>query len=171
MIEANRGQKPRVLTPFQLKWMLSLYPPLFWARVRVREFAPDFRYCRAEVKRSFLTRNFHGTTFGGAIFSGGDPFHAILYWQSFAREGLPVQTWLKSANIDYKKPAASTLTLEFRLSERDLDDARRDLDRHGRHVRTHQVDAVDQDGRICAVLRNEVYMRYPRDHQPTASAF
>ncbi len=171
MSDTPRRRKPRTFTPFQLKWMLRLYPPLFWSRVRVIEFAPDFRYCKVEVVRSLVTRNLHGTTFGGAIFSGGDPFHAMLYWQAFAREHRTVQTWLKRAAIDYKKPAASTLTLEFRLTQRDLDDARTDLESRGRHVREHEVEAIDREGDTCAVLRNEVYMRYPRGRQPTASAF
>lgn len=52
--------------------MLNLYPPMFFMRARVTHLAEDFSRCTVVVRRSLLTRNLHGSTFGGAVFSGAD---------------------------------------------------------------------------------------------------
>jgi len=167
----NDAKPPRVLSAFQAKWMLNLYPPLLFHRVRVVEFGPDFQTCRVEVVRSRLTRNLQGTTFGGTIFCAADPIYAIMYWQIFAHRGQRVQAWLKSATIRYLKPAASTLTLEFRLSEDQVAEAAAALEEEGRFARAYSVDAVDRSGNICASAETEVYIRRPRAGQKELSAF
>lgn len=165
------AKSPRVLSSFQAKWMLNLYPPLLFHRVRVLEFGPDFQACRVEVVRSRLTRNLQGTIFGGTIFCAADPIYAIMYWQIFAHRGQRVQAWLKSARIRYLKPAASTLTLEFRLSDDQVSEAEAALEREGRFSKTYAVDAVDRSGEICASAETEVYIRRPRTGQREWSAF
>ena len=139
--------------------MLNLYPPLLAQRIRVVDIAPGFRSCRVRVAKSVLTRNLFGTTFGGTIFAAADPIHAILYWQVFARRGLAIQAWLKSARIEYRKPAASALTLAFVLSDADVVDAEEALEREGRFARTFRVEAIDREGQICAVVECEVVLR------------
>lgn len=163
--------KPRLLPEWQVRMLLNYYPPLFFQRVRTMEIGAGCRSCTVQVKRSLWNRNLQGTTFGGSIFAGADPFYAILYWQVFARRGERVRVWLKSAAIDYLKPARSTLTLRFALSDADVDDAVAALDREGRFARTFTVDAVDEDGITCAVVTTEVYLRRPRGDQDEVRAF
>jgi len=159
------------LTERQGRWLLNLYPPLLVQRIRIVEIAPGFTACRVRVAKSVLTRNLFGTTFGGTIFAAADPIHAILYWQVFARRGRSVQAWLKSARIEYRKPAATALTLAFALGERDIADAESALDRDGSFVRTFRTEALDTQGRVCAVVETEVYLRLPRGGQREVSAF
>ena len=161
----------RVISRRRAKWRLSLYPPLFFSRIRVLEFGPGFRSCKIRVARSVLTRNLQGTTFGGTIFSAADPFYALLYWQIFARRGESVQAWLRSARIRYLKPAATGLTLDFRLSDDDIQQAIEALDGEGRFVRTFRVLAVDDNGESCAEIETEVYLRRTRPDQAEVSAF
>lgn len=162
---------PRVLSERQLRWIVNLYPPLLFHRVRVVEVGEGCRTCRVEVRRSRLTRNLNGTTFGGAIFSGADPIYALLYWQSLARTGNRVRTWLRSATIRYLKPSRTTLTLEFALSDEDVEQAIAALAREGRYARTHTTRAVDALGTVCAEIETEVYLRIPREDQKETSAF
>jgi len=151
--------------------MLNLYPPLLCQRIRILDIAPGFTACRVRVAKSVLTRNLFGTTFGGTIFAAADPIHAILYWQVFARRGRSVQAWLKSARIEYRKPAATALTLKFELSQQDLTDAESALDRNGRFARSFRTEAIDTQGHVCAVVETEVYLRMPRGEQREVSAF
>ncbi len=151
--------------------MLSLYPPLFFQRVRCASIGPGFRSCRMVVPKSLLTRNLNGTTFGGTIFSAADPVYALLYWQIFAREGLAVQVWLKSARAEYLKPAASRLALDFTLGDAEVDEARAALFRDGRFVRTYRTEARSGSGEVCALLDTEVYIRLPRGAQRGVSGF
>ncbi|MFT7677265.1 MAG: hypothetical protein ACI8QC_001243 [Planctomycetota bacterium] len=64
--------------------MLNLYPPMFFMRARVVHLADGFKSCTVVVRRSLLTRNLHGSTFGGAVFSGADPIYPMLPWQAMA---------------------------------------------------------------------------------------
>jgi acyl-coenzyme A thioesterase PaaI-like protein len=143
---------------------------LLFQRVRVR-FADGFRECRVVIRRSPLTRNLHGTTFGGTIFAAADPIHAIMYWQRFARAGEHVQAWTRRGAVRYLEPATGHLVLRFRLEDADLAAARAALDREGRFVRTHPVEARDAAGRICAVVENEVYLRHPTGEGRGSAAF
>ena len=153
------------------RWLLNLYPPLLCQRIRIVEIAPGFTACRVRVARSVLTRNLFGTTFGGTIFSAADPIHAVLYWQVFARRGMSIQAWLKSARVEYKKPAATALTLDFTLAGRDVTDALAALAQDGHFVRTFRTEAIDAHGEVCAVIETDVYLRLPRGAQKEVSAF
>jgi len=172
-VTRRRGEAkpPRVLSERRGKWLLSLYPTLLFSRIRVTHVGPGFRSCRVRVARSLITRNLNGTTYGGTIFSAADPFYAVMYWQIFARRGIRIQTWLKSARIRYLKPAATALTLDFALSDEDVESAWRELEEKGRFTRTHATEAVDRRGRICAAIETEVHLRLPRGDQREGSAF
>jgi acyl-coenzyme A thioesterase PaaI-like protein len=168
---AGDGAAPRVLSERRGKLLLNLFPPFLFNRIRVLEIRDGFRRCRVRVRPSRLTRNLQGTTFGGTIFSAADPFHALLYWQVLAHRGLRVQAWLKSARIEYRRPAASALTFDFALTEADILEAEERLGRDGRFSKVHRTEAIDEEGRVCAVVDTEVYLRLPRAEQPAASAF
>lgn len=160
-----------MLSEWQGKWLLSLYPTLLFSRIRITRVGPGFRTCTVRIARSLITRNLNGTTFGGTIFSAADPFFAVMYWQILARRGVRVQTWLKSARIEYLRPAATALTLEFALTDEDIARAVRQLEHEGRFVRSHSVEAIDRHGDTCAVIETEVYLRLPRADQKEGSTF
>ena len=82
-----------------------------------------------------------------------------------------MQAWLKSGRIDYRKPAATALTLSFALTDEDVRDAEAALDAQGRFARTFRTDAVDESGQVCAVIETEVVLRVPRGEQTEVSAF
>jgi acyl-coenzyme A thioesterase PaaI-like protein len=161
-----------VLSVRQGKWMLNLYPPLLFQRIRVTQIGPGFRSAHVHVAKSVLTRNLHGTTFGGTIFSAADPMYAVMYWQIFARLGLRVRTWLKLARIEYFRPVQTSLSLEFALDDEEVERAHRALVQDGRFSRAHSTSAVDDAGRTCAEIETEVYLRLPRvGERKEASAF
>ena len=160
----------RILSERQAGWLLTYYPPLFFQRIRVR-FTDGFRSCDVRVRHSLLTRNLHGTTFGGAIFAAADPILAVMYWQRFLRLGEPVQAWLRSAAIRYLKPATTDLTLRYNLTDDEVSEAAEAIRRHGRFSRTGSADALDRNRSLCAVIETEVYLRRPRGAQGEVSAF
>jgi acyl-coenzyme A thioesterase PaaI-like protein len=167
----GRPKDPRVWSERRFKLALNLYPPFLFGRTRVVRIGRDFRSCTVRVKPSFLTRNLQGSIFGGTIFSAADPFHALLYWQVFAHRGLRVQAWLKSARIEYRRPASSDLTFEFALSEEDIEEAQAALDRDGRFAKIFRTEAIDRGGQVCSVIHTEVYLRRPREEQRDTSGF
>ena len=161
----------RKLSPWAMKWMLNLFPPLLFQRIKILEFSADFQYCRVRVKRSIWTRNLHGTTFGGTIYSAADSPLPMLYWQIFAQRGLQVESWLQAGRIRYEKPAATELILEFRLSDEQVAWATGELETNGRFRQSLDVQAVDQSGAVCAQITMEAYVRLPRDKRGAPAAF
>ena len=167
----KKPPQPKVLGERYGRLLLNLFPPFMFNRIRIESLGDGFRSCRIRVRRSILTRNLNGTTFGGTIFSAADPFYAVMFWQIFARECMRVQSWLKSASIEYLRPAAGDLTLEFALTDEDIADARSTLEREGRYTRTFAVEATDPAGKVCARMTNEVYLRLETGDRTTKTEF
>jgi acyl-coenzyme A thioesterase PaaI-like protein len=163
--------QPKVLSERYGRLLLNLFPPFLFNRIRIESIGNGFRTCRVRVRRSLLTRNLNGTIFGGTIFSAADPFYAVMFWQIFARRGMKVQTWLKSASIKYLKPAASDLLLQFELSADEIDAAAAALERDGRYTRSFTTEALDPAGRACARIITEVYLRVETGKSQPKSAF
>lgn len=152
-------EKVRILKPWQAKWMMTLYPPLLISRCRPLIVSDDFRHVRVKVARSFLNTNINGTTFGGSIFAAADPWYALMFWQIFAKKKKPVQVWVKSASIDYIKPADSHLYMDFIVTDEMLVEAENALANEPKITRNYPVEAKNKAGEIIAVITTEVYMR------------
>ena len=71
----------------------------------------------------------------------------------------PVIVWLKSAEIDYLKPADTTLRLHFKISKKDVELAERKLNTNGKFEVWHIVEAVNKKGIICVRARMQIYLR------------
>src|SRR3546814_2096210 len=91
------------LSERKARLVLSLYPPLFFQRISVKNFGKGFTSAEVRIRKSLFNRNYNKTIFGGTIFSAVDPVFVFMYWQILTRKGIKVQSWLKSATIDYRK--------------------------------------------------------------------
>lgn len=143
----------------KLKWLLRFYPPFFFQRIVVKEIHPEFLQMNLRVKRSLLTRNLAGTTFGGTIFSATDPLYALLLSSALERRGLNIVVWLKHARIDYLKPAATTLHIHVELPSEVVDEAVQVIESGQKYIRSFEILVKDASGEVCARVENQVYMR------------
>ena len=75
---------------------------------------------KVRIRHSIINKNFHRTIFGGTIFSAIDPYFPIMYWQIFSHKKLPIEVWIKKAEISYKNPAETDLHLIFILKKKTL---------------------------------------------------
>lgn len=166
------GARIRIWSARRMRWVLRLFPPLLFQRIVPVWFAEDFRAARVRVRRSLLTRNLNGTTFGGTIYAAADPVFALLYWQALARRGVATRTWLMASRVQYRRPAEHELVLDFALTEADLAAAEEELRRRGKAVRIHRVEARDPHGLVCAELELVTFLRLLHAQEPPAvSAF
>jgi acyl-coenzyme A thioesterase PaaI-like protein len=108
------------------------------------------------VRHSIFSRNLQGSTFGGTIYAAVDPFHALLLWQICAQEGLRVQAWMKQAIVDFIRPADSHLTIEFVLEDPTVERALRAVRSAGRFAHVFRVEARDEQGEVCAVVKTDI---------------
>nr|MBC7612786.1 YiiD C-terminal domain-containing protein [Pseudopedobacter sp.] len=142
-----------------LKWAIRFYPPLFFQRIWVKNFSPDFRSVEVKINKSIFNKNYNKSIFGGTIFSAADPFYALLFDQIFRLKGFKTKVWLKSAQIQYLKPGHGNLYFKIILSEEEVNEAERILKADGKFVKSFPLDIFNSEGILCAHVDNEIYVR------------
>ena len=148
-----------VLSENAFKWLIRLYPPLFFQRIWVQKFETDFRGVSVKIAKSILNTNYNNSIFGGTIFTASDPFYALLFDQILKRKNLKTRVWLKSAQINYLKPGRSNLYFTIKLSEEQIAEAQHALITIGKFVKSYPIDILNDQGELCASVVNEVYIR------------
>ena len=111
------------------------------------------------LKKSLFNVNFHKTIFGGSIFSACDPYFPTMYYHIFAKKRRKLIIWLKSAEIQYLKPADSTLRLYFKITKEEVQLAEKTLNQKGKFEIWHTVKAFNMQGIVCAKARMQIYLR------------
>ena len=154
-----------------LKWVLRIYPPLFFQRIWVKEFEKGFTGVHVIIKKSFLNTNYNKSIFGGTIFSASDPFYALLFDQLLRRKGFKVRVWLKSSSINYLKPGRSDLNFKISLTEQDIEEAERALLTVGKFVKAFPMEILNSKNEVCASIVNEVYVRNLHSGEDTTVAY
>ncbi|WP_437918190.1 DUF4442 domain-containing protein [Sphingobacterium sp. LRF_L2] len=148
------------LSPKALKWILRFYPPFFFQRIWVKKVYPEFKQLDIEVRKSIFNKNSNGTIFGGTIFSAVDPIHTLLIDQILKKRGISkTVTWLKSAKIDYIKPASKHLLFSICIDDRDIQSILECISKTGKVEKSFAIKIIDQDGLVCAKSHNEIYIR------------
>jgi hypothetical protein len=142
-----------------LKWVMRLYPPMFFQRIWVKKIHTGFKGIDVKINRSLFTTNFGKSIFGGTIFSATDPFYALLFGQLMKRKGFHVTVWLKSAQISYLKPGRTNLYFTIQITDDMITEAATALQQQGKFIKAYPIDIFDRSGQRCATAINEVYIR------------
>lgn len=145
------------LGPRGMRLLLNLYPPYLFTRTKVKSISPDWRECVVELKKSLLTRNYVGTAFGGSLFAATDPFYMLMLIKILGIEDYIV--WDKAAEIHYQRPARSTVTYRFVVTDEALAAIRRDLETTGKSLPRFEVRGLDREGHTCVTVVKTLYIR------------
>ncbi len=137
----------------RMRFLLNLYPPFLFQGIRVRNIEDDFHSATVLVRKTVLTRNVMGTTFGGALMSAADPFYPLLYWRSLVKKGEQLSVWLKTLDSTFLVPATEGVWLKFQLDAGKLEQARKELDQNGRADVADELTACFADGQEVARFR------------------
>ena len=111
------------------------------------------------LKKAIFNINFHKTIFGGSIFSACDPYFPTMYYHIFANKDRKLIVWLKAAEIKYLKPANSSLKLNFKITEENIQMAEKNLNDTGKFEIWHTVEAINKEGIVCAKASIQIYLR------------
>ena len=144
---------------FAIKFVLNIFPPLLFNRIVLKEISDDFMQMRVVIRRALFNINFHKTIFGGSIFSACDPYFPTMYYHIFANKNRKLIIWLKSAEIQYLRPADTSLKLHFKITKEDVLLAEKSLDENGKFEIWHDVEAISKKGIVCAKAKMLVYLR------------
>ena len=142
-----------------IRLLLNLYPPILFNKIVIKMISEDFTSMKVILKKSIFNINFHKTIFGGSIFSACDPFFPIMYHYIFKKSNYNLIIWVKSAEINFLKPANSSLELNFNISKDEIEIAKRELDKNDKFEAEHLINAKDNNGVICASATINIYLR------------
>ncbi|MFC4140879.1 PaaI family thioesterase [Pedobacter mendelii] len=148
-----------IISQNTLKWVMRLYPPLFFQCIWVQKFENEFKTATVKISKSFLNKNYNGSIFGGTIYAATDPFYALLFDQLMQRRGLKVRVWLKSASIQYLKPGRGNLYFTINVTDEMIAEAELALKSVGKFVKAYPMEITNKSGELCATVMNEVYIR------------
>lgn len=138
-------------SPFWFRILMNFYPPYFFGRVKIQYVSKDFQEIKVRIRASIFNKNLSGTMFGGTLFSAADPFYPLMYWQNFAHQyNQKVSVWLKSAEIQYKRPATGSIYLHFKITQEDILEAKKALDEVGKFNKLHEVLLLNEKQELCA---------------------
>ena len=144
---------------FFLKLSLNIFPPLFFNRILLKYISSDYREINVILKKSIFNINYYKSIYGGSIFSACDPYFPIMYYHIFKNRKLIV--WVKSAEINYIKPAYSSLKLNFKIQDSQIKEIEQALFKNGKHEIINEVKAINLENVICAEAKITVYLRDP----------
>ena len=142
-----------------LKWVMRLYPPLFFQRVWVQHFKSDFTAVSVKINHSILNTNYNKSIFGGTIFSAADPFYPILFFQLLRRKGFNIIVWSRSADIHFLKKSSADLYFNLNLPPQEIDIAEKALIETGRFLATYPIKMSKDNGEVCVEINCEVYIK------------
>jgi hypothetical protein len=143
-----------------LKWGMRLYPPLLLQRIWVKKIDKGFRGAEVKINRSLITLNFGNAIFGGTIYTATDPFYAMLFGQVLKHKGYHISVWLKSAGIQFLKPARTDLYYRITITDDMVAEAEAGLNSKGVFVKTYPIEIYTTEGILCALAKNEIYIRH-----------
>lgn len=146
-----------------MRWFLNTYPPYLFTGTRIKKITDDWMEMVVVLKKSLLTRNYVGTTFGGSLYAATDPHYMLMLCQIMGLKDYII--WDKAAEIDFKKPVRSNITFTFRFTPEQIQELVRDAHDKGKIVPVFTVQGVDEAGEVCVEVKKAIYIRVK--NQPT----
>lgn len=146
-----------------LRWRFNRYPAYRQSGARVTRISEDFREIDIRLPLNRRTRNLHGTIYGGAMYAAVDPLHAVLVAYHL---GPDFHVWMKSAQIDFKRPGRSDLHATARVTPQELDEIRAALVHASKLDRVFRLDLTDEAGKTAVHFALTIHIKRRGAHEP-----
>ncbi|MBW7902210.1 MAG: DUF4442 domain-containing protein [Rhodocyclaceae bacterium] len=155
MIPSFWRNVPPAWQPLLLRLGLNWFPAYRATGARVAEISRDMKrvVVRLPLRRS--TRNGAGTLFGGSLYSATDPIFALMLAVHLGPDYI---VWDKAASIRYRRPGREALHAEFAVTDAEIAEVRREIEREGACDRTFTTRFVDRQGVVHAEIEKTVYV-------------
>ncbi|WP_086929797.1 DUF4442 domain-containing protein [Agarilytica rhodophyticola] len=143
-------------SPKWAKFFLSLYPPYIGAGIRIDFVRDDWKEIHASMKMHWYNRNAFGTHFGGSLYSMVDPQYLLMLLHLLGKDYI---VWDKSADINFVKPGKGTLKAKFLITDKDLEDIKKNTADNQKYLPNFYVRVFDEDNDTVAEINKTVYVR------------
>jgi acyl-coenzyme A thioesterase PaaI-like protein len=136
--------------------LMTFYPPLIGAGIRVREVSPQTDRVVVEMKLTWWNANFARSHFGGSLSMMIDPFYALMIMHQL---GPGYVVWDRQATIHFDAPGRSRVRAIFELPPDVIDGYRRRLDVDDRLDVVLPAEIRDESGALVAHASKTIHIR------------
>lgn len=138
------------------KHLVNLWPPLFFAGIKVTTLSADYREAKVVLKLRWYNRNYVGVQYGGSLMSMTDPWYMLLLMHNLGKD---YYVWDKHAEIDYIAPGRTHVYAHFVITDEQLADIREKTADGQKYVPEFGVDILDEQGHLVARVKRRVYIK------------
>lgn len=135
---------------------MRYWPPYLGAGVSVKSMTNDLRSVDVQMKLRFWNRNYVGTHFGGSLYSMVDPFLMLMFMENLGRDYI---VWDKAASIKFISPGRSNVFASIRLTEDDIEKAKREACNNEKYEPEFEIDIFDVKGELVAKVFKKIYIK------------
>ncbi|MDR3763931.1 MAG: DUF4442 domain-containing protein [Acidobacteriota bacterium] len=147
-----------------LRW-INWWPPFVGMGVKVRRISADMRAVDVEMVQRFWNTNYVGVHFGGSLFAMTDAFYMLMLLENLGSQYI---VWDKAASIRFRRPGRGTVRAEFRLTQEQIDQVRREADAGEKTEPVFTVEIHDESGEVVAVGERTLHVRR-KDAKPNGA--
>lgn len=138
------------------KFLVNLWPPLFFAGIKITYLAADYREAKVVLKLRWYNRNYVGVHYGGSLMSMTDPWYMLLLMHNL---GSDYYVWDKQAEIDYVAPGKTHVHAHFIITDNILADIKIKTANGEKYIPEFTVDIKDEYGHVVARVKRRVYIK------------
>lgn len=135
---------------------MNYWPPFLGAGIKVKGFSDDNTSINVEMKLRWWNKNYHGTHYGGSLYSMTDPFYALILIKNLGNDYV---VWDKAADIKFIKPGKGKLSAHFNIAKERIAEIKKEADEKPRALPQFTVDIKDEEGNLVARVNKTVYVR------------
>ena len=145
-----------------LRLQFNLYPVYRRTGAKITYISEDYLEVKVKIPFNQKTKNIFGTIYGGTIYSAIDPIYLMMLYRIFKKQYI---FWDKSAFIEYKKPARSSLHAQFILQKEEIVNIKELLKSNFKINRTYNIELLDSSGDVCATCQKVVHIRHKGEEE------
>ena len=139
-----------------LKTLIKTNPPHWGTGIVVKNISGNYREALVQMKMRWYNRSYINTHFGGSLFSMTDPFFMLMLMHIFGKEYFVMD---KSAHIEFINPGRGTVTAEFKINDKQVEDIIMNTQSGMKYFPEFSVEIKDENHETAATVRKTLYIR------------
>lgn len=143
---------------------MNLWPPLFFAGIRIQSIADDFKQVWVKLNLSWYNRNYVGTQFGGSLYAMTDPFYMLMLMKNLGRR---YYVWDYDAKVEFLKPADGAVYVRFLLDNATIASVEEATKAGEKHIQRFTIEVkLCHSDVVVARVEKGVYVRLKPQYRP-----
>ncbi|MEO1382563.1 MAG: DUF4442 domain-containing protein [Bacteroidota bacterium] len=139
-------------------WFRLIYnilPPIRGTGSWLRFLSGDWHEAHVSMKLNLKTRNYVGTIFGGAMFSGSDPIYMIQLFNILGKDYI---VWDKSAHIRFLRPGTGKIRAHFLIKPEEVEEIKEAVREHKEVDRTFVATWINEKNKAVCRIEKTIYI-------------